>query len=204
MAKSKVSSKDTPRQEKDDDYVVSHFLFSDFYEGVTTFVDNIEHLTKTGSYKDGSETALCLIMDQIGGAKKMIADNLEKMEEELEGQDAAIQDKKLGQDDPKESKPTETIEDTKKEQSIFDDHRFWEYVAQIRIDKHNPADILEAWLKEHKPDYFEDSDRVVDFPGESDGSILEQIDTCLKSVSSLKDLAASVHTQLNEIDASLT
>ena len=43
-----------------------------------------------------------------------------------------------------------------KQQTIFDDHRFWEYVAQIKIDKHDPADILEAWLKENKPDYLED------------------------------------------------
>jgi len=49
------------------------------------------------------------------------------------------------------------FEDTKKEQSIFNDHRFWEYVAQLKIDKHDPADILEAWLKEHNPEYFEDT-----------------------------------------------
>jgi len=44
---------------------------------------------------------------------------------------------------------------TIKPASIFEDNRFWEFVAQIKIDKHDPADILEAWLKEHKPDYFE-------------------------------------------------
>jgi len=40
--------------------------------------------------------------------------------------------------------------------SIFANDRFWEYVAQLRIDKHDPADILESWLKEHNPDYFKD------------------------------------------------
>ena len=45
---------------------------------------------------------------------------------------------------------------TEKQQSIFENDRFWEYVAQIKIDGHDPADILEAWLKEHKPDYFND------------------------------------------------
>jgi hypothetical protein len=43
-----------------------------------------------------------------------------------------------------------------KPQSTFEDPRFWEYVAQIKIDKHDPADILEAWLKEHNPAFLED------------------------------------------------
>jgi len=44
----------------------------------------------------------------------------------------------------------------RKTQNIFNNDRFWEYVAQIKIDKHDPADILEAWMKEHNPDYFKD------------------------------------------------
>jgi len=43
-----------------------------------------------------------------------------------------------------------------KPQSTFDDHRFWEYVAQIKIDGADPADILEAWLKEHNPEFLKD------------------------------------------------
>jgi hypothetical protein len=45
---------------------------------------------------------------------------------------------------------------TEKPKSIFDDGRFWEYVIQIRLDGHNPVDILEAWLKEHNPEHFEE------------------------------------------------
>jgi len=40
--------------------------------------------------------------------------------------------------------------------STFDNDRLWEYVAQLNIDGHDPADVLEAWLKEHNPDYFDD------------------------------------------------
>lgn len=40
--------------------------------------------------------------------------------------------------------------------SLFDNDRLWEYVAQLNIHRHDPADILEAWLKGHQPVYFED------------------------------------------------
>jgi|GEM_PF-1371840 len=40
--------------------------------------------------------------------------------------------------------------------SLFDNDRLWEYVAQLMIHRHDPADILEDWLKENKPDYFND------------------------------------------------
>jgi len=43
-----------------------------------------------------------------------------------------------------------------KPQSTFEDPRFSEYVAQINIDGHNPVDILEAWLKEHNPEFLKD------------------------------------------------
>ena len=43
-----------------------------------------------------------------------------------------------------------------KPESTFRDPRFWEYVAQINIDGHNPTDILEAWLKENNPDFLKD------------------------------------------------
>jgi hypothetical protein len=49
---------------------------------------------------------------------------------------------------------------TEKQQSIFENDRFWEYVAQIKIDGHDPADILETWLKEHNPEHFEDSEET--------------------------------------------
>lgn len=40
--------------------------------------------------------------------------------------------------------------------SIFENARFWEYVAQIKIDGHDPANVLESWLKKHNPDHFKD------------------------------------------------
>ena len=43
-----------------------------------------------------------------------------------------------------------------KPQSTFEDPRFSEYVAQINIDGHKPVDILEAWLKEHNPEFLKD------------------------------------------------
>jgi hypothetical protein len=43
-----------------------------------------------------------------------------------------------------------------KRQSIFDDDRFWEYVIQIRLDGHDPVDVLEDWLKEHNPEHFQE------------------------------------------------
>ena len=42
-----------------------------------------------------------------------------------------------------------------KRQSIFENDRLWEYVMQIKLDKHDPADILEAWLRKNT-DYFDD------------------------------------------------
>ena len=45
-------------------------------------------------------------------------------------------------------------------QSIFENDRFWEYIAQIQIDRHDPADILEPWMKKHHPEYFEDEENV--------------------------------------------
>jgi hypothetical protein len=52
-----------------------------------------------------------------------------------------------------------SLKDTKgKEASTFEDARFWDCVAQIKIDGHNPADILKAWPKERNPKHFEDSE----------------------------------------------
>jgi hypothetical protein len=41
-------------------------------------------------------------------------------------------------------------------QSIFGNDRFWEYVAQIQMDRRDPADILEPWMKKNHPEYFEE------------------------------------------------
>jgi hypothetical protein len=61
-----------------------------------------------------------------------------------------------------DAEKTATSATKDKEASIFKNHRFWEYVAQIKIDGHDPADILEPWMKKHHPEYFEDSDDVAE------------------------------------------
>jgi hypothetical protein len=55
-----------------------------------------------------------------------------------------------------DAEKTATSATKDKEASIFENHRFWEYVAQIKIDGHDPADILEPWMKKHHPEYFEE------------------------------------------------
>jgi hypothetical protein len=40
---------------------------------------------------------------------------------------------------------------------FMEDPRFSEYVTQVQLDGRNISDIMESWLKEHNPDYFEDS-----------------------------------------------
>ena len=50
----------------------------------------------------------------------------------------------------------EAAEEAKPDKSTFQDPRFSEYVAQIKVDGHDPIDILEAWLKEHNPEFLED------------------------------------------------
>jgi len=49
----------------------------------------------------------------------------------------------------------DTNKQPEKTDSILGNDRFWEYVAQIRIDGADPADILEVWLKEHNPEFLE-------------------------------------------------
>jgi hypothetical protein len=56
-----------------------------------------------------------------------------------------------------------TLKDTERQEAdknkvgaIIGNARLWEYCAQIKIDGHDPADILEAWLKEHNPEFLED------------------------------------------------
>jgi hypothetical protein len=33
-------------------------------------------------------------------------------------------------------------------------NRFWEYVEQIKLDGHDPSDVLETWLAKHNPEFF--------------------------------------------------
>ena len=40
------------------------------------------------------------------------------------------------------------------EKSNDGNDRFWEYVEQIKIDGHDPADVLETFLAKHNPDFF--------------------------------------------------
>ena len=37
---------------------------------------------------------------------------------------------------------------------LFGNDRFWEYVDQIKLDGHDPADVLETFLAKHNPDFF--------------------------------------------------
>jgi hypothetical protein len=56
-----------------------------------------------------------------------------------------------------------TLKDTERQEpdknkvgAIIGNDRLWECCAQIKIDGHDPADILEAWLREHNPEFLED------------------------------------------------
>jgi len=85
--------------------------------------------------------------EALGPILDEVRDDLESFSVAL---DNATESPKIGTDPE--------IKEESKSQSTFSDPRLWEYFAQIKIDGHEPADILEAWLKEHNPEYFEDSD----------------------------------------------
>jgi hypothetical protein len=135
MAKSKVTSKDTPRQEPIKHFevgVVSYLLFDEFYHDVYSFIRRLKFQVGAGfMYEKEIPTALDMIEGLVSDAETKLNEILEK------------------------GKAEKGVK--KKAKDIFGNDRFWEYVAQLKIDKHDPADILEAWLKEHNPDYFEET-----------------------------------------------
>jgi len=111
-------------------------------ENVTGLADEFTHLIdkigyllrEIGSEGVDDDLVVCLAFDALENSKKKSDELWEKIKAD-------------------NCKPDpEKIEIPK---DIFDNDRLWEYVAQIQIDKHDPADVLEAWMKEHNPEYFE-------------------------------------------------
>jgi hypothetical protein len=94
------------------------------------FVDKIDYLIKQtiGDEKGDDSLIFCLVDDVVENSKKKRNELWQKIRSES--------DSKKG--------------------SVFENDRLVEYAIQIRLDKHDPADILESWLKENKPDYFND------------------------------------------------
>ena len=116
---------------------VSYSTFLDLLDSMGGFIENVDFFVDVAFRMDAWEKSAHFIHDQIEKAKKELSEIEERALEEPAG-------------DSKESK------EVTKPKSIFEDPRFSEYVAQIKIDGHDPVDILESWLKEHSPEFLED------------------------------------------------
>jgi len=95
MAKSKVSSKDTPRQEPITNAVVNWSTFDDFYNRVTVFNEHIEFLARSGLQTGPFDMALGLIMDQTEEMKNLLSEYLERMRDKESPETATQADERL-------------------------------------------------------------------------------------------------------------
>ena len=116
--------------------VVSYSLFIELVDKDTEFREKLRFILRNSDLE--TDWGLNIIHDIVDNSEKEVDAIYDK---------AKIEKQAVGGNDVA----------TVKTETIFDNDRFWEYVAQLKIDKHDPADVLESWLKEHKPDYFEDS-----------------------------------------------
>ena len=121
-------------------HVVSWGLFDDFYNSMSGFIGKMKFLSDGGFSTNEHEIALNYIDDELINADEAAEKFRGKMHEETRGQDVAL-------------------EYHQRQKSLFkfmEDPRFIEYKSQIELDGGNITNILESWLKENKPDYFED------------------------------------------------
>jgi len=154
MAKSKISEKDTKEQESNkapDLGTVSYDLFDGLYHHSKLFVARLDLLSKcayaSGEYERVMDLICYFIEQEQGAVEPFLNRAINEKPFPKIGTDPEIIDK----DDPKVEERIGTNFG-----AIIGNDRLWEYYAQIKIDGHEPADILEAWLKEYNPEFLED------------------------------------------------
>jgi len=158
MAENTVSSKDTPRQEPIKHFeagVVSYFLFHDFHDDIDLLLRRLKFLARAGFDDEHMDTALDLIERLILSAESKLGEmnkRAVKESNEAGGNDIYT----ISMNESLKMKGRKSPGNGKKWKSIFEDDRFLMYVAQIRLDGHDPADILKVWLKEHNPEFLKD------------------------------------------------